>query len=183
VGPTGAGTTLNSVTFNASGTLTINSSAGNISTTGSAWLTIGNTGTNAANNFIGTTDNQALVFRTNNLNRFSIQPNGDIFVDGSKPIVIRRYNCNNCDNPNRNTGVSGTEWVAVIAGFYPTSNDGNTRSTRARMYLNTTTNTWWFKGDLQNPSNESWDIDVMFIKRQMADDLRPNTPTGGGQGF
>ena len=30
------------------------------------WTTIGNAGTNPANNFLGTTDNQPLIFRINN---------------------------------------------------------------------------------------------------------------------
>ena len=36
------------------------------------WLLTGNTGTNSATNFLGTTDNQTLYFRTNNLNRVSV---------------------------------------------------------------------------------------------------------------
>ena len=45
----------------------ISSTGGN----GAAWLLNGNTGT-AATNFLGTTDNQALRFKTNNLQRLSI---------------------------------------------------------------------------------------------------------------
>jgi hypothetical protein len=78
-----------------------------------------------------------------------------------------------------------TEWVAVLAGFYPTNNSStDTRSTRATVYANTSTNTWWFKGDLQSPSSESWSVDIMFIKRQMIDDQRPgNSWNSGGTGF
>jgi hypothetical protein len=42
-----------------------------------AWLTQGNAGTNAANNFVGTTDNQPLIFKVNNT------PAGYIGVDGN----------------------------------------------------------------------------------------------------
>jgi hypothetical protein len=101
-----------------------------------------------------------------------------------KPIFIQRFSCSGCDNPNRNTGVSGTDYVAVLAGFFPTNNTStDTRSTRARVYLNTSTNTWWFNGDLQNPSNETWDVDIMFIRRYLVNDIRPNAATGGGTGF
>ncbi len=183
-GPTGVGYTLTGAQFNPNGTLTLITDQGNVSSTNGVWLTNGNVGTNSGVNFAGTTDNNSLVFRTNNINRMSIQANGDIFVAGSKPLELRRYNCNNCDDPNRNTNINGTDWVAVIAGFYPTNNTNtDTRSTRSRMYLNTITNTWWFKGDLQNPSNETWDIDVLFLKRQLVLDERPTTAIGGGNPF
>lgn len=180
-GPAGSGTNWNitSDNFNANGTLTIATDQPvTVTSANGAWLVGGNT--SPVNNNIGQTGNQPLVFITNNTNRMSVESNGDIFVDGSKPIEIRRYFCNNCDNPNRNTGVSATAYVAVIAGFYPTSND-DAESTRARMYVNG--GTWWFKGDTEGPSGESWDVDIMFIKRQLVDDTRPASATGGGTGF
>ena len=47
------------------------------------WLLTGNTGTNSANNFLGTTDDQTLYLRTNNINRISVDkatvsPSGNI---------------------------------------------------------------------------------------------------------
>ena len=39
---------------------------------------MGNAGTIAGTNFIGTTDNQALVFRTNNIEKLRITPEGNI---------------------------------------------------------------------------------------------------------
>jgi hypothetical protein len=74
-GPTGPSWTLSSVAFNASGTMTVNGTAGSggplTSTTG-AWLTTGNSGLTTANNFIGTTDAVDLVFRTANGPRMQI---------------------------------------------------------------------------------------------------------------
>jgi len=177
-GPTGAGSNNISITYNSSGTASVVDAGGTITTPNQAWLVGGNTGT--ANNNLGQTGNAPLVFITNNTNRMSVEANGDIFVDGSKPIQIIRYNCNGCDNPNRNTGVSSTIWVAVVAGFYPTS-DADAESTRARMYSNA--GTWWFKGDTEGPSGEDWSLDVMFIKRQLVDDQRPASSNGGGTGF
>ncbi len=180
-GPTGNGSSNISATYNASGTFSIVDGAGTVTTANQAWLVGGNT-TPASNN-LGQTGNAPLVFITNNTNRMSVEANGDIFVAGSKPIQIIRYNCNGCDNPNRNTGVNTTDWVAYIGGAYPTGQDGNNKaeSTRFAMYPNA--GTWWFKGDLESPGNEDWSIDVVFIKRQLVDDQRPASSSGGGTGF
>lgn len=42
------------------------------------WTIIGNAGTNPATNFIGTTDNQPMVFKTNNSERFRVAASGDL---------------------------------------------------------------------------------------------------------
>ena len=66
-GSTGPSWTLSTLTYNASGTLTLNGTAGSggpLTTTGSSWLTLGNSGTVAGTNFVGTTDAQALVIKT-----------------------------------------------------------------------------------------------------------------------
>lgn len=164
--------------FNTSGTAAITDGGGTLTTATGAWLVGGNS--SPSSNNLGQTGNQPLVFITNNTNRMSVEANGDIFVAGSKPIEIRRFYCNSCDNPDRNTGVSATTYVAVIAGFYPTSNS-DAESTRARMYVKS--GTWWFKGDTEGPSGESWDVDIMFIKKQLVDDTRPASGQGGGTAF
>ncbi len=168
------------LSFNASGSLTYADNCGNtITSPNGAWLTGGNTA--PASNNIGQTGNAPLVFVTNNQNRMSVEANGDIFVAGSKPIFVQRFFCNGCDNPNRNTGISSATYVAILAGFYPTGDDGDAESTRARVYESG--GTWWFKGDLESPSDEDWNVDIMFIKRQLVDDLRPASQNGGGTGF
>lgn len=50
-----------------------------------SWNTTGNSGTNPSNNFIGTTDNQPLVFKTNNTKVMNILPNGVINVGTNDP--------------------------------------------------------------------------------------------------
>jgi hypothetical protein len=168
------------LSFNTSGSLTYADNCGNtITSPNGAWLTGGNTA--PASNNLGHTGNAPLNFITNNQNRMSVEANGDIFVAGSKPIFVQRFFCNNCDNPSRNTGISSATYVAVLAGFYPTGDDGDAESTRARVYESG--GTWWFKGDLESPSDEDWNVDIMFIKRQLVDDLRPASQNGGGTGF
>ena len=55
--------------------------------TGAGWSTIGNTGTSASTNFIGTTDNQNLVFRTNNTQQAVITSAGNFGVGVPGPLA------------------------------------------------------------------------------------------------
>jgi hypothetical protein len=180
-GPAGTACAPTSIDFNTSGTITYSDNCSNtVTSTNSAWLIGGNNGPSSNN--IGQIGNSPLVLITNNQNRFSVEANGDIFVAGSKPIFIQRFFCNGCDNPNRDTGVSASAYSAIVAGFHPTNTSGfDARSQRARMYVNG--GTWWFKGDTQNGTTEDWSVDVMFIKKQLVDDQRPNSSNGGGTGF
>jgi len=180
-GPTGQASYNISLATNPSGTISITDDGGTLTTTAGAWLTSGNAGTSPPGNYLGTTDAQPLAIGTNGTEKMRILANGDIWVDGSKPVLIRRYFCNGCDNPNKNTGVSTTDYVAFIGGFYPVGNQGDSESTRARMYASG--GTWWFKGDLESVNNEDWSIDVVFIKLEMVDDQRPASSSGGGTGF
>ncbi|MBK6541458.1 MAG: hypothetical protein IPG10_09295 [Flavobacteriales bacterium] len=52
---------------------------------GSGWGLVGNAGTNPATNFVGTTDAQALVFRTGNLERARISAAGNFGVNTTAP--------------------------------------------------------------------------------------------------
>lgn len=49
------------------------------------WSLTGNAGTNPANNFIGTTDNKALKFRTNNAVRMTLSSNGRLGIGIGNP--------------------------------------------------------------------------------------------------
>jgi len=69
----------------ASGNLTLTDGGGSISVPlsslssgSSGWGLTGNSGTASATNFIGTTDNQALTFRVNNIEKIRLEPNGTI---------------------------------------------------------------------------------------------------------
>ena len=50
------------------------------------WHITGNSGTNASTNFIGTTDNIPLAFRTNNAVRMRINSNGNIGIGTTSPL-------------------------------------------------------------------------------------------------
>lgn len=180
-GPMGPPSFNTAILLSSTGELSVTDPQSTLAVNQSAWTLLGNAGTNPATNSLGTTDNQDLKISTSSLDRMRVLVNGDVWVDGSKPFLLRRFFCNGCDNPNRNTGVSVNDYVAFIAGYYPTSNDGNCESTRYRMYSNG--GTWWFKGDLEDPGNEDWNVDVLFVKLEVTDDQRPGSSNGGGTGF
>ena len=180
-GPMGPPSFNTAIALSASGVLSVSDPQSTLTVNQAAWMLTGNAGTNPATNFLGTTDNQDLKISTTNAERMRVLGNGDVWVDGSKPFLLRRFFCNGCDNPNRNTGVSVNDYVAFIAGYYPTSNNGDSESTRYRMYPSG--GTWWFKGDLESPGNEDWSIDVLFVKLEMTDDQRPASAQGGGTAF
>jgi len=51
------------------------------------WRLVGNTGTNESANFLGTTDNQPLVFRTNNTERMRVLTNGRIWINTTSDLT------------------------------------------------------------------------------------------------
>jgi hypothetical protein len=51
-----------------------------LSSSGEGWSVTGNTGTNPASNFVGTTDSISLVFRTKNQEAMRINPNGHVSI-------------------------------------------------------------------------------------------------------
>lgn len=179
-GPMGPPSFNTAIAISANGIMSVTDPQSTLNAQQAAWMTLGNGGTNPTNNFVGTTDNQALNMGTNSVERMRVLGNGDVWVDGTKPFLLRRFNCNGCDNPNRNTGVSTNDYVAWVAGFYPTANE-DSESTRARMY--SSGGTWWFKGDNEGADTEDWSVDVLFVKLEMADDQRPASSNGGGTGF
>ena len=79
-------------------TLTYNSGSGNLSIsggntvaiTGVGWGLTGNTGTNPATNYLGTTDNSALVLKTNNVERVRLGSDGSIKLQNI-PVVESKF--------------------------------------------------------------------------------------------
>lgn len=180
-GPMGPPSFNTAIDMNAVGILSVTDPQSTLSAQQAAWMMLGNGGTNPTNNFLGTTDNQDLNIATSSIEKMRVLANGDVWVDGSKPFMIQRFYCNGCDNPNKNTGISVNDYVAYVAGFYPVGDQGDTESTRARMY--SSGGTWWFKGDLEGVNDEDWSVDILFVKLEIADDQRPAAAQSGGTAF
>jgi|GEM_PF-4350116 len=84
------------------------------------WSTTGNSGTNAVSNFIGTTDNLPLVFRTNNVEKVRINTNGDILINNpatvSNSALLKNDNVyNHPTDTNLNFGTGGNYFMLSSA--------------------------------------------------------------------
>jgi hypothetical protein len=88
-----------------------------------AWLLLGNAGTNPATNFIGTTDNNPISFRTNNIRSGKLDPGGQTFYGYQSGLS--------------STGASLTG-VGFQALFSNTSGNNNTAFGYASLFSNTT---------------------------------------------
>lgn len=139
---------------------TVNSNAG--------WGVTGNAGTSASTNFIGTSDNNDVVFKTNNVERMRTLANGNVGIGTSTPLqkmdVAGNMNFANDTNNIRvnnqrvfsvkgtsnlfagelsgtnNTGTSNT-FIGDSAGHYNTSGYANT-GVGMNALKNNTTGTW-----------------------------------------
>ncbi|MCX7696161.1 MAG: hypothetical protein N2Z72_00530 [Bacteroidales bacterium] len=92
-------------------------------TTQDAWLIRGNAATDPVNNFIGTTDNQPLVFRTNNVERMRILSTGNVGIGTSNPTqrldVTGNIQFSGALMPNGTAGASGQYLRSQGAGLPP----------------------------------------------------------------
>jgi hypothetical protein len=91
---------------------------------GNFWNILGNTNTNPTINFLGTTDNQRLVFRTNNIEKMTVLPNGNVGIGTNAPFVQLSNSTTHIGN-NAGFGTtvaSGLDWVnnnqGYVASFY-----------------------------------------------------------------
>jgi hypothetical protein len=62
--------------------------AASLSSEAQAWKLVGNAGTTPGTNFVGTTDNKALVFKTKNIERMRIAPNGRVGIGTTSPQAL-----------------------------------------------------------------------------------------------
>jgi hypothetical protein len=71
------------------------------------WELTGNAGTNPANDFLGTTDNQPLVIRTDGQDRLRVTPDGNIGIGTTNPTTATGGRALHVDNPSTPTNPGG----------------------------------------------------------------------------
>jgi hypothetical protein len=93
--------------------------------TSTAWLTSGNTGTTPATNFVGTSDAQNFVVRTNNLPRMTVLTNGNVGIGVATPTTMLHVEADVDNQPilrSINSNLStGTASIGVLAQATATS--------------------------------------------------------------
>ncbi len=107
---------------------------GNSNADSLAWKAKGNTGTNPASHFLGTTDNVPLVIKTNNTEQMRIQPNGFTGIGTNNPVSLFA-------NTNSNTGASdgfgvnspSFSWAMNIGGYVGAFYNANANPSRGLM--------------------------------------------------
>lgn len=137
------------------------------------WHLIDSRHSNPANNFAmqiaGNFFDQRIFYRkTNNnpaaaWNEFVTSANVNSFIiNNNAPfITITRYNFGNGDNITFNTGVSATQFSAVIAGM--NSAQISETMTSIRCYMFKQGGTWWLRYDNRSSVDNLEFVDVMFI--------------------
>lgn len=73
-------------------TLTWSGSAWIPQNNGNSWSLLGNSGTNASTNFLGTTDNQPLIFKTNSTENVRISNVGYVGISTNNPLTSLQVN-------------------------------------------------------------------------------------------
>ncbi len=111
------------------------------------WKLLGNAGTNASNNFVGTTDNVSLPFRTNDTERMRIEDDGQITIDNgyTAPAASDKftvtgnatnYSAINGYGPSGGIGVYGTT-SGTGYGMFGSANDDQAFSIVGANFANT----------------------------------------------
>ncbi|MDT8411695.1 MAG: tail fiber domain-containing protein [Vicingaceae bacterium] len=97
--------------------------AGNSS--GGDWALLGNAGTNPSVNFLGTTDNQDLVFRTNNLEQARITAAGLVGVGTNNPLQKLHLSGTSLNLRLENTSANTFDLNSTNAGDFRLINSSN----------------------------------------------------------
>ena len=88
-GPTGPEWNITNLNYTTDGALTLTTNQpATFTTPQKAWLLTGNAGTNPAANFLGTTDNQDVIFRTNNTEKVRLLTNGNVGIGITSPNAL-----------------------------------------------------------------------------------------------
>lgn len=87
-----------------------------------SWNTTGNSGTNPSTHFIGTTDSQPLVLKSNNIEGIRIKSNGNVGIGATSPDAKLHVAQNNINNQNLSLGkftsVGQTGGSAIVSLAY-----------------------------------------------------------------
>jgi hypothetical protein len=120
------------------------------------WLLNGNTGTNSATNFLGTTDNQALTIRTNDIEKVRVETNGTISTlnTGRSVFIGEGAGANDDLTDNINTFVGYNSGMSNTDGLRNTALGVNTLSSNISGRNNTAI------GGLALTSNISGDSNI-----------------------
>lgn len=105
--------------------------------TGNDWSINGNSGTNPTTNFIGTTDNQDLAFRTNNVEKVRITAKGQIETTQLQSVWIGENAGNSVTSGTRNTFVGRISGASITTGNDNTAIGGLSLSTLSTGIDNT----------------------------------------------
>ncbi len=109
-------------------------------TASNAWSLTGNAGTDPTTNFLGTTDNQPLVIRTNNLERMRISTTGNVGIGISTPTNTLHVKATS--NPLRLEGVQTTASASTLLAI---DANGVVVSTSASTFV--ANNAWALSGN------------------------------------
>lgn len=120
--------------------------------TGTAWALTGNSGTVAATNFIGTTDNVPLSFRVNNQKAGLIDINSNLFLG---------YQAGNVNTSTENTGIGFQALSANTIGSSNTATGTYALVSNIDGYANTATGAWALAFSTQSGLNSAFGFNSM----------------------
>lgn len=100
-----------------------------------SWNITGNSGTNSTTDFIGTTDNQSLVFKINNAEKIKLTTNGRLvfYNNNSQTYSNNLYIGGGNETPSNNAG--GVNWGNVAVGL-GSMNDNATGNANTALGFN-----------------------------------------------
>jgi len=119
---------------------------------GTAWSLTGNSGTSAATNFIGTTDNTALSFRVNNQKAGLIDVSSNLFLG---------YQAGNVNTSTENTGIGYQALYANTTGSSNTATGTYALVSSIDGYANTATGAWALAYSSQSGLNSAFGFNAM----------------------
>ena len=105
----------------ADGTITASKLDAGVFTGANLWSLLGNAGTNPSTNFLGTTDNQPLVFRTNGYERMRLMQSGYLGVGTSAPTYpLTLFTLGGAGMVQTDGNISVGSYVGLGGGWFGT---------------------------------------------------------------